>query len=194
MKLQQAYQSGFERKDFCAYGYKLHPITLGHMQMLAEMECRIATGEANKIDLTDIAKIVTVCVFPRWEQAREHLKENPGQAAKIAIEVAQSDKSESSTVVDFVIYYLAKPKNNLNLDPAEQRIPWWWNYAEFLQTEMGRSEVEAWGTICSDGFAYFASFATRAGSKTYMTQRELWFDEQFSSGKTIESLYAEGVL
>lgn len=195
MKLQQAYVSGFERKVHRAYGLTLQPLTLGHVQLLAELGCPIGWGLTD-LKKHDIATIVAVGTFALWEQAREYLVNNPDQVKALATRIAlQFNEDEASNVLGYVVYYMAMPRrNDAKADPEESRVPWWWSYAEFLQSEMGRSESDAWNTICSDAFAYFAAYAIRNGSKDFMNSREVWLAEQVESGKTMKQLFEEGLL
>lgn len=194
MKLQRAYVSGFERRSFRAYGVVLHPLTLGHVQLLAELGSPLAYGaEAQKPDL---AVIISACAFPLWEQAREYITTHESDLVDFAKRVSKEySDEETKKVLDYLAYYLTRPRSKSGgTDRAETRIPWWWSYAEFLQTEMSRSEVDAWNTICSDAFAYYASYITRSGSEDFMTVREVFLAEQVESGKTIAQLFDEGVI
>lgn len=194
MKLQRAYVSGFERRSFRAYGVVLHPLTLGHVQLLAELGSPIVYGlDCEKPDLT---YIITAGSFPLWEQAREYIEKNSNDLVIFSERIAKNySDEETRKVFDYLAYYLSKPRNrSSSVDRSETRIPWWWSYAEFLQTEMSRSEVDAWNTICSDAFAYYASYITRSGSEDFMTVREVFLAEQVESGKTIAQLFDEGVI
>ena len=194
MLLQSAYINGHERRTFRAYEITLHPLTLGHIQLLAEMDCRIPWAGGN-ITREDIAMVVAVCAFPAWEQAREHMAEFPTYATDLAQKVLSEEGDESEhQVMAFVVYYLAKPANQNTFDLMEGRVPWWWSYAEFMQTEMHRSEVQAWATICCDAFAYCASFATRNGSEDFLTHREIYLAGEVQAGKTMKQLFEEGVI
>jgi len=194
MKLQQAYLSGFERKAFTSYGYTLHPLTLGHVQCMAELGCVIPWG-GQKVTLSDVAMTVAVCAIPQWEQARDAMTTDDSYALKITTAIMDAPiEAQTSSCLEYLIYDLAKPLGKQQHDPMESRCPWWWSYAEFLQTEMHRTEKQAWGTICSDAFAYYASFSTRNGSEQFDTMREVVITEQIKAGKTVDEMLAEGVL
>lgn len=193
MLLQPAYINGHERKTFAAYDYKLHPLTLGHIQLLAEMGSSIPfPGE--KIEPTDIGMVVAVGMFSMWEEAREKLSDGQLLAQLTQRFIASPSEDQTEQVLAYIVYYLAKPRHRGQSDPLDSRCPWWWTYAEFMQTEMHRDEVAAWATPCCDAFAYYASFATRNGSDHFLTYREIFFADQIQQGKTIGQLFKEGVI
>jgi len=189
--LQAAFVNGFERRQFRAFDTDLHPLTLGHVQILAEMGCSILEVEPSFGD-HDAAMVAIVCMFPRWEEAREALVHQGFLGDRLNKMVTRYDvHDQAKEVAGFIAYYMTKPANNLASDPMDQRVPWWWSYAEFLQTDMHRTEKAAWGTIVSDAFAYYASFATRNGSKAFKTLRDRAWEEIVSSGKTVKELFEE---
>jgi len=161
---------------------------------LAELGCAIPWA-GQKATLADIAMVIAVCAIPQWEQSRELIESNGAYVSNIvgAIMDAQ-DKDQTSACLEYLVYYLAKPLGKQQQDPMDSRCPWWWSYAEFLQTEMHRTEKQAWGTICSDAFAYYASFATRNGSTQFDTIREAIITEQIKAGKTVDEMLAEGII
>lgn len=192
MLLQSAYKVGFERELFRPYGIPMQPITLGHVQVLAELEVPFVWAN-NEIKKQDVAAVVMVCCFPDWQQAREELK-NDAHIESVVEAMSRGDDDDFDQVVRFLCYYIDRPKSKGISDPMETRCPWWWSYAEFLQTEMGRSEIEAWNTICADAFCYYACYATRSGSDQFMTTRENYLDEMVKSGKTIKEMFDEGLI
>lgn len=194
MLLQDSYKNGFQRERFEAYGIRLYPLTLGHVQFLAETECN-AVLSGNQLDYSDIVLICSICGFELWDQAREVIENDDLHVDQVARHIAKNkSEDESKKVVDYFVYYLAKPETKSMPDMAGARVPWWWSYAEFLQTEMGRSEADAWNTICCDAFCYYASFASRNGSEEYLTARECFFANQFKQGKTVKDLFEEGLI
>ena len=195
MNLQQAYQVGFERRSFTAYGIRLHPLTLGHVQLMAMMGSGIPWQSPSGIRLDDLCIAVAVGAFPAWEDAQHHLITTPDAAAQIGEAMANAtDDKQSEIVLEWLAYYLSKPRSISAYDIMESRCPWWWTYAEFLQSEVGKSEEQAWGTICADAFAYYAAFAGRSGSKQFSTLREVVLEDAVKEGKTMAQLFEEGVL
>jgi hypothetical protein len=190
--LQSAYIAGFERKLFAPYGIPLQPLTLGHVQALAEVGLDLVWSGSD-ITKQDVATVLAVCCFADWQQAREELN-NPAHLQSMVQRVVEGKDEEAQKLVDYICYYLDRPKSKTKFDPMDARIPWWWSYAEFMQTEMGRDEEEAWGTICADAFCYYASFATRNGSEQFMTHRENYLDNMVRSGKTMKDLFDEGAI
>lgn len=195
--LQQPYISGFERKQFAAFGVQLHPLTLGHIQLLAMMGSAIPFPSA-KIGLDDMGMLVFAASFARWEDAIElssdasHLA---GYQEKILSLTPHDIKAGCVSSADYLEYYMCRPINNsprLTWDQA--RVPWWWGFAEFLQTEMGRSEGRAWATICSDAFAYWACYITRNGDESVCQQRDAIIEQRIRSGLTIAQQFDEGLL
>jgi hypothetical protein len=190
--LQSAYIAGFERKLFAPYGIPLQPLTLGHVQALAEVGLNLVWS-GSEISKEDIASIIAVCCFSDWQQSRDELQ-NADHLQSVVERVYAGTNEDAQCLVDYVCYYLDRPKSKTSFDPMDARIPWWWSYAEFLQSEMGRDEEDAWDTICADAFCYYASFATRNGSEQFMTHRESHLDELVKSGKTIKQLFDEGAI
>lgn len=193
MLLQGAYQAGFLRQQFMAYGIPLAPLTLGHVQVLAQMGSKWM-WDAEEIERGDLCMVLAVCCFPSWQQAVEELAKSDDHADAMVDHVLKHKDDDTNTVVEYLSYYLQRPKCTLGVDPMEARVPWWWAYAEFLQSEMGRSEVDAWDTICSDAYAYFAAHATRNGSTQYMTIRECQLSEFVAEGKSMADLFDEGLI
>jgi hypothetical protein len=97
-------------------------------------------------------------------------------------------------VLEWLAYYLQKPRSAGRFDPMESRCPWWWTYAEFLQSELGKGEDQAWGTVCADAFCYYAAFASRNQSKQFSTMREVMLEDAVKEGKTMKQLFDEGVI
>lgn len=193
MLLQGAYQAGFMRQQFRAYGIPLAPLTLGHVQVLAMMGSKWV-WHGQQIERADLCMVLTVCCFPSWEQAVEEMSESDKHTDKMIRHVVDHPNDDTEVVVDYLSYYLQRPQCSLGVDPMECRIPWWWAYAEFMQSEMGRNEVDAWNTICSDAYAYFAAHATRNGSTQYMTMRECQLSDFVAQGKTMADLFDEGLI
>lgn len=195
MKLQQAYLVGFERRAFTAYGIRLHPLTLGHVQLMAMMGSEIPWQCPNGIQMNDVCSAIAVGMFPAWEDAYHHLSVTPDAPAQIGLKMSQTKElNQMDAVLSWIAYYLEKPRSMGDYDVMESRCPWWWTYAEFLQTELGKTEEQAWGTLCSDAFCYYASFAGRSGSKQFLTLRETILEDAVKEGKTMKQLFDEGVL
>ena len=192
MLLQDAYKVGFERKVFEPFGIPLQPLTLGHVQLLAELGVEIVWSNA-RIKAKDLACILAVCCFSHWQQAREELF-NAKHIASMSDVVMKGNPHDSQAVVDYLVYYLDRPASRGLSDPMEARIPWWWSYAEFLQTELGRDEEDAWDTICSDAFCYYSSYATRNGSEQFLTGREYYLESMVKKGYTMKQLFEEGLI
>jgi len=193
--LQPAYRVGFERREFTAYGFRLHPLTLGHVQLMAMQDSEIPWQCGSEIAIADICGAIAVGIFPAWEDASHALTTDPKIAMDIGRAMADAPGVEQAAkVVEWLAYYIDKPKSNAAFDVMESRCPWWWTYAEFLQTEMGKSEDQAWGTICADAFCYYAAFAGRQGSKHFLTIREYVIQSQVEQGKTIKQMFDEGGL
>jgi hypothetical protein len=195
MKLQPAYQVGFERQTFTAYGFRLHPLTLGHVQLMAMHGSEIPWQCPNGIAFDDLCGAIAVGIFPAWEDAHHHLTNTPNAANEIGKAMASiNDENQNTEVVKWLAHYLQKPRAIGGFDLMESRCPWWWTYAEFLQTELGKSEEQAWGTICADAFCYYASFAGRNGSKQFSTLREVLLEDAVKEGKTMKQLFDEGLI
>jgi len=195
MKLQPAYQVGFERQAFTAYGFRLHPLTLGHVQLMAMHGNEIPWQCPDGITFDDLCGSVAVGIFPAWEDAQHHLLTTPDAVEQIGTAMANAaDKKQPDIVVEWLAYYLQKPRAPNGIDMMESRCPWWWTYSEFLQTEMGKSEDQAWGTICADAFCYYAAFASRSGSKQFSTLREVLLEDAVKDGKTMKQLFDEGAI
>ena len=141
MKLQPAYQVGFERQAFTAYGFRLHPLTLGHVQLMAMMGSEIPWQCGDSIAVDDLCGAVAVGLFPAWEDAQHHLVTTPDAATQIGSAMASYHaQDEAGRVLEWLAYYLQKPRSIEGYDPMESRSPWWWTYAEFLQSELGWQE------------------------------------------------------
>jgi hypothetical protein len=194
--VQQAYLSGFERKEFAPMGVKLAPLTLGHVSVLAITENGLIDNGGKGATVESVASFLYICSFPRWEQALEEIRND--NAAQAMFDWAEKyPKAEAYTdaaevLKEYIEYYCACPQNKF--PTSEVRNPWWWSYAEFLQSELGKSEKEAWGTIVADAFSYFACWAVRKGSKDILAEHERAVIDQIRSGKTIKQLFEEGKL
>jgi hypothetical protein len=195
MKLQQAYFAGFDRREFTAYNFRLYPLTLGHVQLMAMMGSEIPWQCPNGIRANDLCSAVAVGMFSAWEDAHQHLTTSPDAAEQIGAHMAQhADDKQTESVLEWLVYYLSKPRSIGSYDVMESRCPWWWTYAEFLQSELGKSEESAWATICADAFSYYAAFAGRNGNKQFSTLRECLLEDAVKEGKTMKQLFEEGVI
>lgn len=195
MKLQQAYCVGFERKSFTAYGIKLHPLTLGHVQLMAMMGSEIPWQCPSGVKMVDVCSAVAVGMFPAWEDAKHHFEVDDEIHQILADKMARNNNEDQAKIaLDWLAYYLDKPRALGSYDIMDSRCPWWWTYAEFLQTEIGKTEEQAWGTICADAFSYYAAFASRTGSNQFLTIREVVLEDAVKNGKTMAQLFDEGVL
>lgn len=193
MLLQGAYTAGFERQSFSAFGLPLAPLTLGHVQLLAQMGAKFPF-DSSSLEKADLCYVLAVCVFPKWQQASEVLSANEGHVEQIAQHVIGEKSGDLKDVASYLSYYLQRPKSRGGRDPYDCRVPWWWAYAEFLQSEMGRSEECAWDTICCDAFCYYACYASRSGDEQFLTLREAYLDDMVASGKTIKQMFEEGLI
>lgn len=195
--LQQPYISGLERKRHEAFGIDLSPLTLGHVQILAEMESAIAFP-GRPVELNDLGKLVFVVHYPQWEQAREDLA-HPEYLNKVLTRITELSRDQIQAGVEscgaYLAYYKCTPDTDQPFQPWErQRVPWWWAYAEFMQSVMGRSEVDAWGTICSDAFVYWACYLTRNGDDTVNMHGDAEINIRIRQGMTIAEQFEKGLL
>ena len=187
--LQRAYINGHERREFRAYGIPLHPLTLGHIQLLAEMDCNVPFPPL-VLEIEDIGKVVSVCAYPDWRDARERITSDINDLTRTIVNALEPDnKAAITTIGEYLAYYLAKPRMRVESSEwADSRVPWWWSYAEFMQTEMGRDEIDAWNTTVCDAFAYFTCWANRGGDDRIMTVREVLIEDQVRAGKTADDI------
>lgn len=191
--LQQVYISGHELKDFSAFGINLYPLTLGHIQLLAEMECSLPFPP-QKIEVADVYKLVAVAAYPDHEQAREDLPKRLNDlVSRIAHFTNDENRAGIVAATDYLTYYMAKPRTMGGaVDYLDTRVPWWWGHAEFMQSEMGRSERDAWKTLVVDAFAYFACWSVRHGdSETYLDARGVEIEKMVKAGKTPDQIIRE---
>lgn len=176
--LQPAYINGFERRSFAALGRTLYPLTLGHAHLLMCAESPLIIP-GKSLSKQDVATAVAICMFEMWEQAAEIIQS--GTASNLIASGIADDadfEAAAQTLIDYAEYYLAAPKSGREAkDQGDVAIPWTWAYAEFLQSVVGRDEVHAWATICSDAFALFAAYSVRSGNTEYYTPRQMWFLE-----------------
>ena len=198
--LQQSYVSGFERATFSAFGVNLQPLTLGHVSVLALIESPMLSvspgrGESS-VTAGDLASVVFVCAHPRWEDALQAIRSgNMAEGAQKYIEEA-GDKIDlqvaSDTIRAYYEYYMSTPEHKSR--PTLARVPWWWAYATWLQANLGWPERKAWGTICSDAFAYHAAHITNCGSEDIMDMEQVRRAEMVKQGKTYKQMFKEGLL
>lgn len=144
----------------------------------------------------DLVSFVFICSTPRWEDALAAVKDGSmEQSAERYIE-KHADKLDLAKGIPeikaYYDYYVAGPMRD-NKESAI-RVPWWWAYATWLQTDLHRTEDDAWATICSDAFSYHACAATNEGSQVVWDADRVKRAAQVKSGKTYRQMFKEGML
>lgn len=197
--LQQCYVSGFERATFNALGFTLAPLTLGHVAVLALTDnplLKFGKADTSTVGIHDLVSFVFICSTPRWEDALDAMKNgNMELSAQKYIE-DHADKIDLDKGIPeikaYYDYYLAAPMRDSR--ESVVRVPWWWAYATWLQTDLNRTEEEAWATICSDAYSYYACAITNAGSQVVWDVGRVARVQQVKSGKTYRQMFKEGLL